>query len=212
MAEACQKYDVERLLFASSTSVYGDAKGLSMVDEESPLNPLSLYARTKMMSEQYLLAKYRGKGLPVCCLRVATNYGPSRRMRFDLVVNKFAYMARWFGRITVYGGKQWRPFIHTHDTARAYELFLRLPLALIKGEVYNVSNTAGNYRIIDLAELVKELVPGTKIEIKEEVKDPRSYRVSFRKIEKKTGFKTEKNVRTGLLEVLEFLKFLNQDY
>jgi len=206
IADLCQKLDVDRLVFASSTSVYGNLGDLPMVDEEGPCRPISLYARTKLMAEEYLLEKSQGEGLPVCCLRVATNYGPSLRPRFDLVVNRFVKMALREKRLEVFGGEQWRPFINTHDTARAYLTVLEAPLGRIKGEIYNVGSTSENYRIIDVARLVVEAVPGTRIEVKKKEKDPRSYRVSFEKIRSRLGFEPEKTLVEGIEELISFVE------
>ena len=206
VGDLCQELDVDRLVFASSTSVYGGIGGDIVVDEEGPCKPLSLYARTKLMSEEYLLGKSREEGLPVCCLRVATNYGPSLRPRLDLAINRFVYMALRYRKIEVYGGDQWRPFINTYDTARAYQAVLEAPPGLVEGEIYNVGSTSENYRIIEVAEVVGEVIPGVEITVKEEHKDLRSYRVSFRKIEEKLGFRTVKALREGIEELVDFVE------
>ena len=205
IAELCQEMGVDRLVFASSTSVYGNIGNLSVVDERGPTNPLSLYAKTKLMSERCLLQKSQEEGLPVCCLRVATNYGPSLRPRFDLVVNRFVCLALTEKRITVYGGSQWRPFIHTHDTARAYRLVLEAPLGRVRGEVFNVGSTSENYRIMDVAELVRKAIPGIRVEISKDG-DPRSYRVSFEKIRRRLGFEVERTLADGIRELIPFVR------
>jgi len=206
IGDLCQKLDIDRLVFASSTSVYGNVGGDKYVDEEGPCRPLSLYAETKLMSEKYLLEKSREEGLPVCCLRVATNYGPSLRPRLDLAVNHFVYRALKHEEIVVHGGGQWRPFINTYDTARAYQVVLEAPLGRIKGEVYNVGSTQENYRIIDVAEMVKELVPDVRIKVATKLKDPRSYKVSFEKIKERLGFTTNKTLKEGIRELMDFIR------
>jgi len=205
LADLCQRFDVDRLLFASTTSVYGSLWDVEIVDESGPFRPVSLYAKSKLKAERHLLAKAREEGLPVCCLRVATNYGPSLRPRFDLVVNRFVCHALRKGSITVYGGRQWRPFVHTHDTARAYLLALKAPLGLIKGEVYNAGSTEENYTISQVAELVKAVLPETQVEVNAE-RDPRSYRVDFSKIRERLGFRAERTLPDGIRELVEFVK------
>ena len=205
LADLCQKLDVDRLLFASTTSVYGNLWDVDMVDESGPFRPVSLYAKTKLKAERYLLAKAREEGLPACCFRVATNYGPSLRPRFDLVVNRFVCQALTKGRITVYGGRQWRPFIHTHDTARAYMLALEAPLARVKGEVYNVGSTEENYTISQVADLVKAVLPDTQVEVKD-IRDPRSYRVDFERIRERLGFRVRWRLIDGIKELVGFTK------
>ena len=206
LAELCQRHDVDRLLFASTTSVYGDVHNIDMVDESGPFRPISTYAKTKYEAERHLLAKAHEEGLPACCFRVATNYGPSLRPRLDLVVNYFVCCALTRGYITVYGGEQWRPFIHTHDTARAYMLALKAPLARVRGEVYNVGSTEENYTIIQLAELVRRTLPETRVQVRKDIRDPRSYRVSFEKIRKGLGFRVEHRLPDGIRELVEFVK------
>ena len=210
LAELCQKHDVDRLLFASTTSVYGDAwrRYHQVVDEEGPVNPLSPYSETKLKAERYLLTKAREEGLPACCFRVATNYGPSLRPRFDLVVNLFIRDALLNKRIEVRGGEQWRPFIHTHDTARAYLLALEAPLGRVKGELYNVGSTEENYTIAKVAELVKTVLPETQIEVVKKNLDPRSYRVDFSKVRERLGFEVKTTLLDGMRELVEFVKSL----
>src|SRR3984957_1729023 len=119
LASAAFEQGVRRYVFSSSCSVYGHGEGLGLT-EQSPRHPVSLYARAKAEVEDFLLAP---KGMEVCALRLATVFGLSPRMRFDLAINvmtKNAYVGR---RITVDGGgRQWRPFVHVRDVARAFEL------------------------------------------------------------------------------------------
>src|SRR5574341_208100 len=198
LAETCNLYGVRRLVFASSCSVYG-ASGQSMLTEESRLNPVSLYARTRVLSENILFDRH-GDVEPVV-VRLATVFGLSPRMRFDLVVNTLAVRAVTEQRITIFGGNQWRPNVHCRDAARAFILALEAPAARVAGEIFNLGGDAQNHRISELGELVASIVGGAELEISGDVQDPRDYRVSFAKIRSVLDFEPQYSVSDGIREV-----------
>ena len=198
LADACNLHGVRRLVFASSCSVYG-ASGDGMLTERSRLNPVSLYARTRVLSENVLLDR-RGDVEPVV-LRLSTVFGMSPRMRFDLVVNTLTAMAVVDRRISIFGGNQWRPNVHCRDAARAFVAALEAPGAAVSGEIFNVGGEALNHRIGEIGTLVAETVGGVEVRRKDEVTDPRDYRVSFAKIRTVLGFEPEFSVRDGIREV-----------
>src|SRR5206468_4543200 len=140
-------YGVRRLVFASSCSVYG-ASSHGMLTERSRLNPVSLYARTRVLSENILFDR-RGDVEPVV-VRLATVFGLSPRMRFDLVVNTLTVRAVVDERISIFGGSQWRPNVHCRDAARAFILALEARAGAVAGEIFNVGGDALNHRISDL--------------------------------------------------------------
>jgi nucleoside-diphosphate-sugar epimerase len=198
LAETCNLYGVRRLVFASSCSVYGASQGL--LTEESRLNPVSLYARTRVLSENILFDRH-GDVEPVV-VRLATVFGLSPRMRFDLVVNTLTVRAVTEQRITIFGGNQWRPNVHCRDAARAFILALEAPAALVAGEIFNLGGDKLNHRISELGELVAPIVGGgAMIEISGDVADPRDYRVSFAKIRQVLGFEPQYSVSDGIREV-----------
>lgn len=199
LAETCNLYGVRRLVFASSCSVYG-ASGQSMLTEESRLNPVSLYARTRVLSENILFDRH-GDVEPVV-VRLATVFGLSPRMRFDLVVNTLAVRAVTEQRITIFGGNQWRPNVHCRDAARAFILALEAPAARVSGQIFNLGGDAQNHRISELGELVASVVGGAQLEISGDVQDPRDYRVSFAKIRRVLGFEPQYSVLDGIREVV----------
>jgi nucleoside-diphosphate-sugar epimerase len=199
IAEAGKGYGIRRFLFASSCSVYGASDDL--LDERSPLAPLSLYARTKIESERLLLSLASGDFSPTV-LRFATVCGLSYRPRFDLVVNLLAAQAALEKEITIYGGQQWRPFIHVDDVSRATMRFLEAPVDTVGGDVFNVGAEEDNLRLIELGELIKRLVPEVGVFVKESDEDPRNYRVSFEKMENRLGFTTEKGVDDAAREIV----------
>lgn len=198
LIEACNFYGVRRLVFASSCSVYG-ASSDTLLSERSRLSPLSLYARTRVLSENVIFDR-RGEVEPVV-LRLATVFGVSPRMRFDLVVNTLTARAVVDGKITIFGGNQWRPNVHCRDAARAFVLALEAPASIVSGEVFNVGGDALNHRIDEIGEMVATVVGNVEVARKADVTDPRDYRVSFQKIRQALGFVPEMSVRAGIEEV-----------
>lgn len=178
----------KRIIFASSCSVYGYQE--EVVDEESPLNPISYYAETKIESERIL------GGHPDCAiLRFPTMFGLSPRMRYDLVVNTFVRDAINDGAITVHGGNQIRPFCSVSDVADAV---IKMALAKHIG-TYNVGGL--NMKLIEVAWLIKEVFPFCAINVDKDVVDTRSYEVSFDKILKTVGKVVKQSVEKAAIEI-----------
>jgi len=198
IAEVARGFGIQRFVFASTCSVYGASDQL--LDERSALNPLSLYARTKIDSERVLLALNDDRFAPVI-LRFATVYGLSPRPRFDLVINLLAAQAVCEKRITIFGGDQWRPFIHVDDAAEAILKCLEAPLHVVKGQIFNAGSDDQNYQITQLGNLIKELIPDVEVIHQGEDADRRNYRVSFAKIRKYLGFSPRHTVADGILEI-----------
>jgi nucleoside-diphosphate-sugar epimerase len=208
LAVAAREQGVKRYVFSSSCSVYGHGEGMGLT-ETSVRRPVSLYARAKAEVEDFLLdlgKNARGE-MDVTCLRLATVFGLSPRMRFDLAINvmtKNAYVNR---RITVDGGgRQWRPFVHVRDVARAFELALTSETAKVAGEVFNVGSDAGNVQILNLAFRVRDAVPGTEVVHAPTDPDLRDYNVAFDKVQRVLGFAPEKTIDDGIHEVLNALR------
>jgi nucleoside-diphosphate-sugar epimerase len=198
IAEVARGFGIQRFIFASTCSVYGASDQL--LDERSALNPVSLYARTKIDSERVLLALNDDRFAPII-LRFATVYGLSPRPRFDLVVNLLAAQAVCEKRITIFGGNQWRPFIHVNDAAEAILKCLEAPLHAVKGQIFNVGSDDQNYQIAQLGDLIKKLIPDVEVIRQGDDTDRRNYRVSFAKIRKHLGFTPRYTVADGILEI-----------
>jgi nucleoside-diphosphate-sugar epimerase len=196
---ASREAGVQRIVFASSCSVYG-ANGSDFLHEQSHLNPVSLYARTRIMSEDILLNQ---SDVEVIILRLATVCGVSPRMRFDLMVNTMTACATAQGAIRVTGAKQWRPHVHVQDAAEAFRLAVEAPNACEK--VFNVGSDTQNFTVGDIAERVAEQVPGTRIDYAPNGHDLRSYRVSFDRIRSALGFECQRTVDTAIGEVGELM-------
>jgi len=199
LAESCKYLQIPRFIFASTCSVYGFNEGVCT--EETEPNPLSLYAETKLMSEEGILSLADDTFFPTV-LRFATVYGWSPRMRFDLVVNLLIAKAIFEGEITVYGrGKQYRPFVHVRDVARAIIKVLEAPLEKVGGEIFNVGSDEQNYSIAEMAHIIHENIPDSEIVFVDQKEDERSYRVSFEKIKETMGFEAKYSIKDAVLEI-----------
>jgi nucleoside-diphosphate-sugar epimerase len=197
---------VQRFLFASTCSNYGrleDADALAT--EEFELRPISLYAESKVAAELEVLARSRN-GLPSSCLRFATVYGASPRMRFDLTVNEFTREIVLGRELVVFGEQFWRPYVHVRDAARAVCAAIALPDDVVSGEVFNVGDTSENYRKLDIVELLRERMPAANVSFVHRDEDPRDYRVSFEKIRSQLGFEVEHDVGGGIDELRQLLE------
>jgi len=196
---------VDRFVFASTCSNYGKMHdGDAVATEEWELRPVSLYAETKVAAEIDVLA-HSTAGIATICLRFATVYGVSPRMRFDLTVNEFARDAFVNRELLVYGEQFWRPYVHVRDAAQAVSTVLEAPTDQVQGEVFNVGNSSQNFRKQDLVELLLERVPDALVERVAKQEDPRDYRVGFDKIESQLGYATTRTVPGGIDELIALL-------
>lgn len=206
LKEVALSLGVPRFVFASSCSVYGASD--EVVDERSDLNPVSLYAQTKIDSERELLSGVDESITPVI-LRFATVFGHSRRSRFDLVANLFSAQAFVDGKILVTGEQQWRPFVHVRDLARAVVSVIKAPEHLVRAQIFNVGDERLNMTIGQLAERVKNLASAyrsVEIVTQNNVADRRNYKVGFSKIQRVLGFRAETLIDQGIKEILENFK------
>lgn len=203
IAEIAKGRGVERFIFASTCSVYGASD--DVLNEGSELNPVSLYAKSKIACERVLSQMASPRFAPVI-LRFSTIYGLSGRTRFDLVVNLLTAKAIVDKKITVFGGKQWRPFVHVNDVALAVFKALEAPLGEVNGETFNVGSDEQNYTIDEVGQLIKKLIPNAELVNMGDDTDSRNYKVSFRKIRKKLGFIPQWTVEQGIRQVEEAIR------
>lgn len=203
VAEACRYYQVPRFIFASTDSAYGIQEGIMY--EDSPMNPISLYGRLKVKTEEEVLALSDELFQPTI-LRMATIYGLSPRMRFDLVVNVLALNAFVNEKITIYGGAQWRPLVHVADAAKAYLMCLEAPLTLVGGQVFNVGSNEQNYQIGQIGEMVTSVFPEIDVATVPQSPDLRDYYVCFDKITHALGYRAVYSIVDGVRETQEALK------
>lgn len=203
IAEVAKGSGVERFIFASTCSVYGASE--QVLDERSELNPVSLYARSKISSEKVLTKMADDRFSPVI-LRFGTIYGLSGRTRFDLVVNLLSAKAVVDKQITIFGGDQWRPFLHVDDAALALLQVLEAPLKLVRNQTFNVGSNEQNYTIKEIGEVVHRLVPAAQLIQNTADLDRRNYWVNFTKIEKTLGFTPKWSVDEGVEQVIQAIR------
>jgi nucleoside-diphosphate-sugar epimerase len=207
LAEMARDADVRRFLFSSSCIMYGmSVEGLAT--EESPLDPQTEYARSKVRSERRISALASDSFSPTF-LRNGTVYGLSPRMRFDTVFNSLIGAALTSGRVTVLSdGKPWRPVVHVQDVSRAFQAVLEAPLDTIHDQAFNTGAEALNHRVIDLAEIAVRTVPGADLEVLAQPDaDQRTYRTDFGKFARTfPGFEFRWDPSAGAVEVYEAFK------
>jgi nucleoside-diphosphate-sugar epimerase len=209
LGERAREAGVRRFLFASSCIMYGIAEG-GMVDEDSPLNPQTDYARSKVEAERALTELASGDFSPIL-LRNGTMYGVSPRMRFDTVLNSLAGWAVTTGTITITSdGEPWRPVVHVRDVARAFLAALEAPLDVVHNQAFNVGAEHLNIQVRDLAAAVQRAVPGAELKILAQPDaDQRTYRTSFVKFARAFGgFRFERDVDAGATELVAVLREL----
>ena len=184
LIEVAKYNDVRRFIFASSCSVYDFTGGL--IDENSFVEPVSLYTQSKLKSEHDLLIAASNSFHPVI-LRLAAGCGFSNRPRFDLIANLLTAMAYEEGSMTIFNGNQWRPFVHVQDIAAGIVNVLDAPLSVVSGEVFNLGDNRMNHTLRQLANEIRSFVPGVLIR-HASTSDAQGYRVCFDKIRNKVGF------------------------
>jgi nucleoside-diphosphate-sugar epimerase len=210
LAKKAKAAGVKRFVYMSSCSVYGLGSD-DYRTEESETAPQTAYAKCKVMVENDL-SKLAGPGFSPSYMRNATAYGPSPRMRFDIVINNLSGLAWTIREIKMTSdGTPWRPLVHILDISQAMACILEAPVAAIHDQIFNVGDTRDNYRVREIAEIVAEAFPGCALSFGKADPDNRSYRVSFDKIAAKLpGFKAKYRAGDGarqLREVFERIKF-----
>jgi nucleoside-diphosphate-sugar epimerase len=202
LASLARQAGVERFVFASSCSIYG-AAGDDVATETAPLRPLTAYAVSKVRAEEGLSALAGQQFSPVF-LRNATAYGVSPRLRVDVVLNNLMAWAHCTGQVRIMSdGTPWRPLVHVEDICNATVAVLEAPRNAVHDQAFNVGADSENYRVRDLAEIVRETVPGCTIEYAANASpDRRSYRVDFSKLRRMVpGFQSRWNARLGAAQL-----------
>jgi len=209
LAEKCKKLGIRRFVYTSSCSVYGAGSG-DFKNEDSETKPQTAYARCKVLVERDV-SRMADDDFSPTFLRNATAFGPSPRMRFDLVLNNLAGLAWTSGCIRmVSDGSPWRPLVHVLDICEAIACTLEAPREVVHNEIFNVGHTEANYQVRDIAKIVSEAFPGCELAFGESDGDNRSYRVSFEKIKQRlTTFKCQRDVKAGAIHLHDLFERIN---
>ena len=205
LARLAKEAGVERFVFASSCSLYGAASPDDFLTESAPFNPVTPYGESKVLSEQGVL-ELADDGFSPTFLRNATVYGYSPRLRLDLVVNDLVANALATGNILIKSdGTAWRPLIHIEDVSMAILATLEAKREVVHNEAFNIGATKENYQVRDVANIVSEVVPGSRVTYAEGGEpDKRSYRVDFSKAEEGLpGFEPRWTVSEGARELAD---------
>jgi len=203
MFDASERAGVERFVFATTYSNYGISLDGQPVTEESELHPQSLYARTKIAAEEWLLNRGRASRCAPVLPRFATLFGMSPRTRFDLIVNQFTLEALRHRRLVIYQRNYSRSYVHVRDAVAALQLMMEVPVPLVRNQVFNVGSDDANYTKEEVIELVRKHVSGVSVEYKDLSfgEDMRDVRVSFHKIRRALGFRATRSVEDGIVEI-----------
>ena len=201
ISNICKNLGISKFIYVSSCSVYGSNDYLT--NETSKINPLSIYAKLKALSEKAIIRNF-DKHCKPCILRPGTVYGASFRPRYDLVVNLFAGLLANKKQITIAGGNQWRPFVHVKDVSRAIIKILNSDFKKTDNQIFNI--VGENLQIKDIGKAIKKINPKANIAFSNNVNDNRNYKSSNNKAKKILNFKTKYTINDGIKEVIEYTK------
>jgi len=213
LAALAREAGVERFVLASSCSVYGRSDELALT-EESPQDPQTAYARSKVMAEEEI-GKLSGARFSPTFMRNATAFGYSPRMRFDIAVNNLSGWGYTTGAVKLLSdGKAWRPFAHVDDIARSVVFVLNARTELVHNQAFNVGSEGDNRRIADVAEIVARSIPECAVAYGESpAVDTRTYNVSFAKLKTQLPWLEMRwNVEKGVRQLLGFFERTSLDF
>lgn len=210
LVQLSKEVGVRKFLYGSSAAIYGASETIAST-EDSPLAPVSLYAKYRVKCEEEIFAQ-DSQDFDTCCMRKSTVFGYSPRLRLDLVVNAMTAHAVNKGELMLIGGSQWRPNLHVADAAGVYVAALEAPADRMKKQAFNVGANSTNHKVSEIAEMVAESIPNTKIDRKPP-RDAISYNLSFDKLNNVLKFNAYKRVKEGISEIADaFKKGLIPDY
>jgi nucleoside-diphosphate-sugar epimerase len=193
---------LNKVIFISTCSNYGLIEDDVLADENFELSPLSLYAKSKVAAEQYLLSLKGHTDYHPTILRFATAFGLAPRMRFDLTINEFTREVAAGNELVVYDAHTWRPYCHIRDFARLIGRVLEFPVELVSFEVFNAGGDENNHTKQSIVDLILERIPEANVTYKANSSDPRNYRVDFEKVRSILHFEPAFSIADGIDEIL----------
>ena len=204
LADIAKERGIKKFIFASTCSNYGISDPNIFAKENSQLNPVSIYAESKIDCEKYL-SKIGNDDFKTLSLRIATIYGVANKIRFDLTVNSFAYEAIRDAKISVFAANTWRPYAHVKDIAKIIRLSLQKNFKS-KERIFNAGFTDQNFTKKSIVKILKTLMPDLVIKYINVSNDLRNYKVDFSKMQKELKFLPKYSINFGIKEILNFLK------
>ena len=204
--DMCAKHNIRKFIFISTCSNYGLIHNNNLAEEDSELNPLSIYAKSKVNAERYIMSMKGKTEMSPTILRFATAFGLSQRMRFDLTINEFTYQLTTGKELLVYDASTWRPYCHVQDFSRLIKIVLNEKTEKISFEVFNAGGNSNNATKEMIVELILKKIPEGKIKYQAHGNDPRNYRVNFEKVKSVLGFEPVHTIDDGIIEIISAIE------
>jgi len=201
--DLCAEKNIGQFIFVSTCSNYGLIKDDELAHEEFELNPLSLYAKSKVNAEKHILSLKGKTKMSPTILRFATAFGLSPRMRFDLTVSEFTRALALGNDLLVYDADTWRPYCHVGDFSRLIQMVFEAPQKKVSFEVFNAGGEVNNATKQMIVDSILKIIPDGKVKYQEHGSDPRNYRVNFKKVKTVLGFEPKYTVQDGIDELVD---------
>ena len=200
--DSCNNSNIKRMIFVSTCSNYGLIKDNELADENYYLNPLSLYAKSKVAAEKYILSLKNKVNYHPTILRFSTAFGLSSRMRFDLTISEFTREIFLDNELIVFDANTWRPYCHTQDFSSLIQRVMEAPEKDISFEVFNAGGNKNNYTKNMIIDEILKIIPNGKVKYQEHGSDPRNYKVDFSKVQSVLGFEPSYTIPKGIKELI----------
>ena len=201
--DRCAEQNIDKFIFISTCSNYGMIESDDLADEQYTLNPLSLYSKSKVNAENYILSLKGKTDMNPTILRFATAFGLSPRMRFDLTVSEFTLDLGMGKELLVYDAHTWRPYCHVRDFAHLIQVVIEAQTEIVSFEVFNAGGDINNATKLMIVDTILGKIPGGIVRYQEHGSDPRNYRVSFEKVKSILGFEPKYTIQDGIDELIE---------
>ena len=204
--DTCFLLNIKKFIFISTCSNYGLKEDKYLAREESSLSPLSLYAKSKVDAEKYILSLKKTDNFNPTILRFATAFGLSPRMRFDLTISEFTRDIAFKKQLLVYDANTWRPYCHVEDFFTLIKKVIDAPKQKVAWEIFNAGGEINNATKQHIVDMIIEFIPDANVKYRKVGSDPRNYRVDFTKVKSILGFEPKYTIRDGIIELLEAIK------